>query len=699
MAEQVEKMKYYKFTIKKKIFFSLIVLGLFLLALELLSYTALSLLFIPVARNIGGGNAYMTPDPDLGWVPATGISHHIVHNRKGYDFTIRIGNGFRKDGQDIRNVRECDIITIGDSHTFGWGLKDKETLAFQLHSLLSDDKHKCLVFNGGVPSYGLDQYYLRLRSLGRLTKGSLVIVYVNPINDVANLSRDIDYSSPRPYACLAKDSVEYVKPILYDPEINFHFSRDFDSLNQAFNVSTPITPPMFALMFQKSQIWLLFSGLRDKKFRLRWNQIEPTEEIYSYLDGWENEQRILTYTQRQSLQNAAHQWTEISEFDSERLVAEELVFRILCDMKKHTENQQTHLLVVIADEAYGNQGFVKRLEDILKQQLPQYTFEEGWSRQAVKHAAQKANIPFLMIEYPSDRIESMFIPYDGHTSAEGFSFIAQRVAEWIEEQQFAFMDGKKFLEAPVLEAPDINMLDGNGYTRLHYAVQNGNYQTVERLISEGADIHKKDRWDETPLYIAASRGHKNICEMFLDKGADINATDHRGHTPLHQAVSNGQKDIVELLIAKGADINAKNNEDRTPLDIASSRNRRGFVELLLTKGATTSSIHLAAQIRDLAGVKVLLEEGVDVNAKDDKGITALHYAAQEGPKELAEFLIAKGADINGKDNNDYTPLYYAFWYENKDIIKLLVTKGADVNLKPEKDYPPLHYAIWNEDVE
>jgi len=577
-------MLYGKFTIKKKTFFSLIVLGLFLLAVELLSYGVLSFVCLPMPGSMLDGNfSYITSDPDLGWVPVPGALAHIVKYPEGFDFTIRTRNVFRDDGQNIRCARDCDVITIGDSHTFGYGLKDEQTLAFQLHSLLSDAQHECLVFNGGVPGYGPSQYYLRLRSLGKLAAGSLVVVYINPINDLTDLSKDIGYGSPKPYACMAEDGIEYVRPILYNPKIYSHFARDFDSLNQALNVTLSTATPLAARMSLKSQTLQFLHSLRQKKIRFRWNRIEPTENIGTYKDCWEREQRLERIVRGLFLHtsyNATGQWTEISEFDSERRVAEELLFRILYDMKKHIESQQAHLLVVVAEECYGNQGFRIRLRDILKQLLPRYTFEEGWSRQAVKRATQKATIPFLMVEYPLDRIESMFIPYDGHTSADGFSFTAQRIVEWIEEQQFAFVDGKRSLEALVQEDPDINRLDGNGYTRLHYAVQNGNYQTVERLISEGADINVKDRWDETPLSIAASRGHKSIFEMLLDRGAEDNAKDKNGSTPLHIAVSNGQKDIVELLIANGADVNSRDKTDHTPLGLATNRGHTKIVELL-----------------------------------------------------------------------------------------------------------------------
>jgi ankyrin repeat protein len=238
-------------------------------------------------------------------------------------------------------------------------------------------------------------------------------------------------------------------------------------------------------------------------------------------------------------------------------------------------------------------------------------------------------------------------------------------------------------------------------TALHHAVLNGHKNVVACLLDIGADVDAKDSWPATPLQYAAEKGFKEIAKLLIDHGADLNAARGypAGDRSLHSAIRAGHKDIVELLIVKGADINAKNDSGQTPVDIALSQNRKNIEELLRSKGGIISSIHVAAQTGDVAGAKTLIEQGADVNAQDDKGLTPLHYAVQGGHKELVELLIANGADINGKDKGGYTSLYYAVWYENKDIVKLLITKGADVNLKPEKDYPPLHYAVWNEDLD
>ncbi|MEH2040617.1 MAG: ankyrin repeat domain-containing protein [Nostoc sp.] len=129
---------------------------------------------------------------------------------------------------------------------------------------------------------------------------------------------------------------------------------------------------------------------------------------------------------------------------------------------------------------------------------------------------------------------------------------------------------------------------------------------------------------------------------------------------LHTAVGFGCKVYVELLISMNADVNNVSSEGLRPLDFAY---RKDIAALLIAKGA-------------------------NINATNDKGLTALHYKAQTNTKEgkahiylkdileTSEFLISKGANINAKDRNGKTPLAYAKSINFQEMIRLLKSYGG-----------------------
>ncbi|MBN2270416.1 MAG: ankyrin repeat domain-containing protein [Sedimentisphaerales bacterium] len=238
-------------------------------------------------------------------------------------------------------------------------------------------------------------------------------------------------------------------------------------------------------------------------------------------------------------------------------------------------------------------------------------------------------------------------------------------------------------------------------TALHRAAKGGYMEVVQLLLTEGANVEATDSWPgATPLYYGVEQGYREIVELLIAHGADIHGTIKypAGDTPLHCAARKGHKDIVDLLISKGADVNSKNDQGETPLDVVGGRYRKEICGLLVAKGAKLSSIHLAAELGALAQVEVLLEEGIDVNAKDEDGKTPLHLAVQEDHKDVVQALVSKGADVNAKDNKGMTPIHLATLRNLRDIIDLLISKGANVNTKNEKGETPLDIGGYNKEI-
>lgn len=91
-------------------------------------------------------------------------------------------------------------------------------------------------------------------------------------------------------------------------------------------------------------------------------------------------------------------------------------------------------------------------------------------------------------------------------------------------------------------------------------------------------------------------------------------------------------------------------------------------------------------------VKMLLDEGADVNAPDSKGMTALHYAVQTENEAIVQMLVSKGSYLNGRNDNFETPLSVAVAQRNVNIVNILLQKHANVNISDAFGNTPLHSA-------
>ena len=97
-----------------------------------------------------------------------------------------------------------------------------------------------------------------------------------------------------------------------------------------------------------------------------------------------------------------------------------------------------------------------------------------------------------------------------------------------------------------------------------------------------------------------------------------------------------------------------------------------------------SGIHYAALNGRVDVVKVLLQNGADVNDVDVLEWTALHCAAKKGHVGVVKVLIQNGADVNAVDEEKSTALHYAARYGHVDVAKVLIQKGVAVNAVQEE---------------
>lgn len=118
--------------------------------------------------------------------------------------------------------------------------------------------------------------------------------------------------------------------------------------------------------------------------------------------------------------------------------------------------------------------------------------------------------------------------------------------------------------------------------------------------------------------------------------------------------------------------------------------------LTSSAGNAGTALIVAAQHQQYAMVDFLLNKGVNVNAVDDSGLTALHYAVIFNLTSIVKRLISAGANLEllGKHCNKhrYTPLQLAAKGDNDEMITLLIESGANIETKNDLQQTALHIA-------
>ena len=230
------------------------------------------------------------------------------------------------------------------------------------------------------------------------------------------------------------------------------------------------------------------------------------------------------------------------------------------------------------------------------------------------------------------------------------------------------------VEVLLAKGADIDLPDPDGVSPLHLAVMNANWDLAKQLIDAGANVNQWDIFGEAPLFTAVGGRSRTdggrasidppnattgieVVRLLLERGANPNmqlffrpanvrgATNTRGSTPLIRAANGNDLEVVKLLLEHGADATVYMADRQTPIHavLAGRANEKDALEL----------------------IKILHEAGTDVNVvalvnhiEEVRGGSALHYAVRKRYKEVVRALASYGIDMNLKDQDGLTALDY-----------------------------------------
>lgn len=250
-------------------------------------------------------------------------------------------------------------------------------------------------------------------------------------------------------------------------------------------------------------------------------------------------------------------------------------------------------------------------------------------------------------------------------------------------------------------------------------------------------LFKRDT-EASALLVAIDSGHPGMALLLVERGADPNHMG-AGRAPLHAAVQRQMPDVVRALLAAGADANARlekplplvsrritQNNGLTPTTVGSTpfllaasfgdlESMRILVaaggDPFLTTNDNTTALMVAAgadyvegqdkygrrsypayyetiQRRALEATRLCLELGLDVNAVNDSGQTALHGAVYMGGTLIAPYLVEQGAEMDVINLRGQTPWMIAAqgeyragsFYRHEETAEVLEALGADTTL-------------------
>jgi ankyrin repeat protein len=314
----------------------------------------------------------------------------------------------------------------------------------------------------------------------------------------------------------------------------------------------------------------------------------------------------------------------------------------------------------------------------------------------------------------------------------------------------------------VKSGADIHATSAGGFTPLLYAARSGDIESARILLEAGASADEATTKQGNALVIASAGGHEELALLLLKAGANPNSSDENGITALHHSARNGLSalngvryddayrvrppnmlKLARALLESGADPNARIKKsqrlgpDGSPFEMAAATplwlaaisadvnlmnlmtefeadpklNGEGNITPLMAaaRAACTGSCAFAggnvARPEDvelsLQAVKTAVKMGVDINAKNKEGQTAMHMAAFTGADAVVQFLAEQGADINVKDNYGETPWsmasgispvlrYRGLYGTHESTAALLVKLGAKTTSRDtmDSDAPP-----------
>jgi ankyrin repeat protein len=188
-------------------------------------------------------------------------------------------------------------------------------------------------------------------------------------------------------------------------------------------------------------------------------------------------------------------------------------------------------------------------------------------------------------------------------------------------------------------------------------LQTGNENGILDLLDQNPSLaNTRDAGGVSLLMHALYRGRRDLAETIAAKKEELD---------VFEAASLGRIERLKELIHDPRTVASYSNDGFTALHFACYFGQPEAIRILLKAAAKTDAVarnpmqvmplHSAASARNLEGVRLLLQHGAPVNARQQGGWTPIHASAQNGDRAMVELLLQHGADRSAANDQGQTP--------------------------------------------